>query len=86
VEKELASAEKKARIARASAEQEEQNLLAERRRHDVLTAQVTNAQLQLRPGPQLLKGQAWRPLPCKQANNQPAPQLKISEAVRGDRP
>lgn len=52
---ELASVEKRARIARARAEEEEQNLLAERKRHDVLQAQVTNAQLKLRPAPLLFQ-------------------------------
>ena len=51
MQQELASVEKKARIARARAEEEEHNLLAGRKRQDVLNAAVTNAQLQLRPAP-----------------------------------
>lgn len=45
----LASVEKKARIAQAHAEEEEQNLMAERKRQHVLQVKVNNAQLQLRP-------------------------------------
>ena len=47
--------EKKARIARARADEEDHNLLAERRRHDLLSLQVSNAQLQLRPAPKPLQ-------------------------------
>ena len=60
---ELASVEKRARIARARAEEEEQNLLAERKKADVLQAQVHNAQLMCRPAPWLLQealtSKAW---------------------------
>jgi len=45
----LASVEKKARIAQAHAEEQEQNLMAERKRQHVLQVKVNNAQLQLRP-------------------------------------
>jgi hypothetical protein len=51
LQQELASMEKKARVARALTEEEEQKLLAERRQHDLLRAQVANSQLQLRPAP-----------------------------------
>ena len=52
---ELASVEKRARIARARAEEEEQNLLAEQKRARVLETQVHNAQLMCRPGPRFLQ-------------------------------
>jgi hypothetical protein len=61
--KELISVEKRARIARARAEEEEQNLVAERKRQALLEVQCQNAQLQCRTGPHLKQQDGPSPAP-----------------------